>query len=96
MQDKPTLTLRQNYAIWVEDRIEGYKNGITRSQLLHLADEACEELRTDRPEEEGITEEALAAAVDRKILTFLKLPDFRLWSRTRRSGGVQGRAGDRP
>ncbi|MDR0787237.1 MAG: hypothetical protein LBG44_05170 [Gemmatimonadota bacterium] len=88
MPDPLLLPLRARYLLWVEDRIESYKNRVPRSDLLCLADEVCEEIRAASPGADPITEVLLARAVDQRILLLLQLPDFRLWSRSRRTGGV--------
>lgn len=78
-------SLRQVYDQWVEDQIEEYKDSVPRSDLIRLADEACEELRVNPRGQYQLTEMLLCAAVDRKIFKLLKLPGYRTWSRARRS-----------
>jgi hypothetical protein len=86
MPDKSSPTLRQLYDLWVEDQIEDYKDSVSRSDLLRLADEACEDLRVSQVGQYQITEILLTNAVDRKIFSLLRLPSFRAWNRARRNG----------
>jgi hypothetical protein len=86
MPDESAPTLRQIYDLWVEDQIEDYKDSVSRSDLLRLAEDACDELRVNPTGQYQITEILLTTAVDRKIFSLLKLPGFRAWSRARRDG----------
>ena len=72
--------LRQIYLEWVEDQIEEFKDSVSRSDLLRIADEAVDELRVNRQGQYQLTEILLWHAVDRKIFKMLKLPGFRIWS----------------
>jgi hypothetical protein len=67
----------------VEDRIEEYKESISRADLLRLADEVVEELRVNGTGQYQLTELLLCTAVDRKIFRLLKLPGYRVWCGTR-------------
>jgi hypothetical protein len=78
-------TLRQIYQTWIEDQIEEYKDSVSRSDLLRLADEVIEELRMSVSGQYQLTELLLCTAVDRKIFKLLKLPGYRTWSSSRRS-----------
>ncbi len=86
MPEESAPTLRQIYDLWIEDQIEDYKDSVSRSDLLRLAEDACEELRVNPTGQYQITEILLTTAVDRKIFSLLKLPGFRTWSRARRNG----------
>lgn len=86
MPEESAPTLRQIYDLWVEDQIEDYKDSVSRSDLLRLAEDACDELRVNPTGQYQITEILLTTAVDRKIFSLLKLPGFRAWSRARRNG----------
>jgi hypothetical protein len=79
-------TLRQTYLEWVEDQIEDYKDSVSRSDLLRLADEVIEDMRVNRRGQYQLTELLLCDAVDRKIFELLKLPGYRTWSAARRNG----------
>jgi len=74
---------RQLYQEWVEDQIESYKDGISRSELLQLAEEAVDEIRINRRGQYQLTEVLLCAAVDRKIFELMNLPAYSVWCRTR-------------
>jgi len=89
MPEKKSPTLRQLYDLWVEEQVEDYKDSVSRSDLLRLADEACEELRVSQVGQYQITEILLTDAVDRKIIALLKLPGFRSWSKARRNGRTE-------
>jgi hypothetical protein len=78
-------TLHQSYLEWVEDQIEDYKDSVSRSDLLRLADEVIEDMRMNPRGQYQLTELLLCDAVDRKIFDLLKLPGFRTWSSARRS-----------
>jgi hypothetical protein len=87
MPEKSASSLRQIYDVWVEDQIEDFKDSVSRSDLLRLAEEACDDLRVNPTGQYQITEILLTTAVDRKIFKLLKLPSYRAWVRTRRNGG---------
>lgn len=87
MPEKSASSLRQIYEAWVEDQIEDFKDSVSRSDLLRLAEEACDDLRVNPTGQYQITEILLTTAVDRKIFKLLKLPSYRTWIRTRRNGG---------
>ncbi|HSH44216.1 MAG TPA: hypothetical protein VK966_00035, partial [Longimicrobiales bacterium] len=55
---------RQRYARWVEDRIEDFKTGLTRDELMSLADEAVNSLYHSDDEQYPLTEILLRDAVD--------------------------------
>jgi hypothetical protein len=81
----PTSSPRQDYLDWVEDRIEEYKAGLTRDELLSLADRAVEELFDTADGQYPLTEILLRDAVDELIFQHLDLPGYRSWLRTCRS-----------
>jgi hypothetical protein len=70
---------RRAYLAWVEDRIEAYKESVSRAALLEVADEVVRELRVNPKGQYQLTEVLLAEAVDRKIFRMLKLPTYRAW-----------------
>ena len=90
MSKESASTLRRIYLEWVEEQIEDYKDSVSRSDLLRLADEACDDLRQDPEGQYQLTELLLCTAVDRKIFRLLKLPGYRTWSSNRRNGGRAG------
>jgi hypothetical protein len=87
----PRRSPRQQYLDWVEDRIEDYKSGLTREELLTLADHAVDELFDTADGQYPLTEILLRDAVDGLIFQRLELPGYRRWLRT-----CQSDTGDRP
>ena len=79
MQSRSTNALRRSYMEWVEDQIENYKETVSRSDLLRLADEVVAELEVNRRGQYQLTELLLLEAVDRKIFDLLQLPGYRAW-----------------
>jgi hypothetical protein len=72
-------SLRQEYAEFVLQRIEEYKEKQSRQELLAIADEAVRELEVGSEEQLLLTEVLLLEHVDRLIIRRLKLPTFRRW-----------------
>ncbi len=70
-------SLRQQYALYVDDRVEQYKNSISREDLFRLGDEAL----VERPEEEQflLTELLAETIVNDLIRRRLGLPSFENW-----------------
>jgi hypothetical protein len=66
---------------WVEDQIEEFKAGLTREELLNLAEEAVDCLFDAPDGQYPLTEILLCDAVDRLLFERLDLPDFRQWRR---------------
>jgi hypothetical protein len=81
----PDSAPRQQYLSWVEDQIEEFKSGLTRDELLDLAEEAVSRLFDSPDGQYPLTEILLSDAVDTLLLDRLNLPDFRQWRRTCRS-----------
>lgn len=77
----PDLAPRQLYMAWVEDQIEEFKAGLTREELLNLAEEAVDCLFDSPDGQYPLTEILLCDAVDRLLFERLDLPDFRQWRR---------------
>lgn len=77
----PAPSPRQQYLAWVEERIEDYKDSISREELLQIADDAVRRLQDAPDGQYSLTELVLADAVDRLIFERLKLPSFRQWRR---------------
>jgi hypothetical protein len=76
------LSSRQQYVAWIEDRVEDFKTGLPREELLSLAEEAVEGLFDTNDEQYPLTEILLRDAVDALILRRLRLPTYRQWLRT--------------
>lgn len=74
-------SLRHEYELYVEREIEDYKNSVSQSSLMGLADEAMRRLRSD--DQMGMTELLLAAEVDKLITRRLRLPTHDAWRRRR-------------
>ena len=79
MQFQSARSLRRAYLEWVEEQIEEYKDSISRSDLLHLANQVCEDLRVTQGGQYQLTEVLLCTAVDRAIFRQLRLPGYRSW-----------------
>jgi hypothetical protein len=74
-------SLRHEYELYVEREIEDYKNSVSRSALLSLADEAMR--RMGASAQIGMMELLLAAEVDKLIFGRLRLPSYDTWRRRR-------------
>jgi hypothetical protein len=82
---RPPSSLRQAYQEFLLERIEEYKNSLTREQLLEIGDEAVRELEDGAHGQYLLTEVLLLEHVDRVIARRLKLPTFRRWSQKHRA-----------
>lgn len=71
---------RRAYLEWVEEQIETFKESVSRTELLAIADEVVRDLRVSESGQYQWTELLLAEAVDRKIFKMLKLPSYRSWA----------------
>jgi hypothetical protein len=78
----PADTPRQRYQAWIEEQLEDYKAGLTRDELLDLAEVAVEQLFDAPDGQYPLTEILLCDSVDRLLLERLSLPTFRQWQRT--------------
>ncbi len=72
-------SLRQEYEEFILQRIEEYKDQVSRHELLLIADEAVRELEVGFEEQLVLTEVLVLEHVDRLIMRRLKLPTFRRW-----------------
>jgi hypothetical protein len=77
----PSHTPRQRYQAWVEEQIEEYKAGLTRDELLDLAEVAVQQLFDSPDGQYPLTEILLCDVVDRLLLLRMNLPDYRAWQR---------------
>lgn len=77
----PDLAPRQQYQAWVENQIEEFKAGLTREELLDLAEEAVDRLFDSPDGQYPLTEILLCDAVDQLLYVRLGLPDYRGWRR---------------
>ncbi len=74
-----TQSLRREYEEFILQRIEEYKEQLSRSELLSLGDDAVRELDAGPEGQLVMTEVLLLDHVDRIIKRRLRLPAFRLW-----------------
>jgi hypothetical protein len=75
-------SLRQQYDAYVQQRLEAYKNGLGRQEMLRLGDEAVNEAQSGTADQFYFTEIMMEDLVDRLIAKRLKLPSFTKWKRT--------------
>jgi hypothetical protein len=72
-------SLRQEYEEFILQRIEEFKEQLSREQLLAIADDAVRELEVGSEEQLVLTEVLVLEHVDRLIMRRLNLPTFRRW-----------------
>jgi len=72
-------SLRQEYEEFILERIEEFKQQISRADLLLIADEAVRELEVGPDDQLLLTEVLMLEHVDRLIMRRLNLPGFRKW-----------------
>ena len=77
----PTRSLKHEYANYVDLEIERYKDSISRSALLKLADDAIAAMSAGSQLE--LSELVLCDAVNELIMRRLKLPAYDRWRRNR-------------
>lgn len=78
-------TPRQRYQAWIEEQLEDYKAGLTRDELLDLAEVAVQQLFDAPDGQYPLTEILLCDSVDRLLLARLSIPTFRQWQRSCRN-----------
>src|SRR5258706_15881610 len=78
---RPTRSLKHEYALFVEQEIENYKESVPRSVLLSIGDEAVAALSAEP--QFALTELLLCEEVDRIIVKRLRLPAYESWRRRR-------------
>jgi hypothetical protein len=76
---RPQQSLRQDYEEFILQRIEEFKNQLSRDQLLAIADEAVQELEVGPEDQLVLTEVLVLEHVDRLIMRRLNLPTYRRW-----------------
>ncbi len=76
------VSLKQEYEEFVEREVEDYKDRVSRSAILKIADEAVERLHEQ--EQVTLNELVLCDEVDRIITARLRIPSFQAWARKRR------------
>jgi len=75
-------SLRQQYQTYILQRIEEYKNSLTRPEILELGNEAIAEMETAGQEQLFLTELLVADWVDRLIQRRLNLQPYGRWVRS--------------
>lgn len=76
---RPPLSLRQEYEEFILQRIEEFKEQLSRDELLTLADDAVRELEAGPEGQLVLTEVLVLEHVDRLIRKRLRLPTYRRW-----------------
>ncbi len=72
-------SLEQQYRAYLMQRIEDYKDSLSREELMRLGDDAASELHGARSDQLVLTEMLMQETVDQQIIDRLKLPSFRKW-----------------
>ncbi len=72
-------SLQQRYQEYILQRIEDYKNSISRQELLGIGDDAMGELHSDPEGQLSLAEVLIQDAVDQLIKKRLRLPPFKRW-----------------
>jgi len=81
MPKLPQRSLQHEYALYVENEIENYKDSLSRSALLKIGDEAVAALREQQ--QLALTELVVWEEVDRIIKKRLRIPAYSTWRRKR-------------
>lgn len=81
MATRAARSLRHEYALYVEQEIENYKESIPRSAILAIGDEAAARLAAEP--QFALTELLLLEEVDRIIFKRLRLPRYETWRKKR-------------
>ena len=79
---RPLRSLREQYELYILDRIEHYKNSISRDEMMRLADEAMSDLGDDSEQQFLLTEVLVATSVDELIKRRLGTPRFESWRKS--------------
>jgi len=82
---RPPRSLKQEYQEFILQRLEEYKNGLPREELLQIGDEAVRELQASAQDQYLLTEVLLLEHVDRIISRRLRLPSFPRWRQKHRA-----------
>lgn len=86
---RPPSSLRHEYDSYLEREVEAYKESVSRTHLLAIAEVAQASLEDEL--QLGIHEVLLAAEVDRIIARRLKIPTFTTWRRRRLRNATEPR-----
>ena len=82
---RPPRSVKQEYQEFLLQRIEEYKNNLSREDLLEIGDEAVRELEESAAGQYLLTEVLLLEHVDRIIARRLRLPSFPRWRQKHRA-----------
>src|SRR3989454_3526928 len=82
---RPPRSLKQEYQEFLLQRIEEYKNTLSREELLEIGDEAVRELEESSTGQYLLTEVLLLEHGDRIIARRLRLPSFPRWRQKHRA-----------
>jgi hypothetical protein len=81
MAQRPSRSLKHEYALYLEREIENYKESVPRSVLLSIGDDAVRGLAEEQ--QFALTELLLCDEVDKIIFKRLRLPSYATWRRRR-------------
>jgi hypothetical protein len=81
MAQRPSRSLKHEYALYLEREIENYKESVSRSVLLSIGDDAVRALAAQQ--QFALTELLLVDEVDKIIFKRLRLPAYATWRRRR-------------
>lgn len=76
---RPLPSPRQRYQEYILQRIEDYKNSLSREEVLGLGNDAVTELQNDPEGQYFLTEVLMQDTVDKLIQKRLRLPSFSRW-----------------
>lgn len=79
---RPLRSLRQQYDLYIMDRVEQFKNRISREELMRLADEAVSDVRGADVDQFLLTELLAQEAVDELIKRRLGVRSFDAWRKS--------------
>jgi hypothetical protein len=82
---RPPRSVKQEYQEFLLQRIEEYKDTLSRAELLEIGDEAVRELEESSAGQYLLTEVLLLEHVDRIIARRLRLPSFPRWRQKHRA-----------
>ena len=81
MAQRPSRSLKYEYALFLEKEIEDYKESLPRSVLLKIGDDAVHALAGQQ--QFALTELLLCDEVDKIIFKRLRLPSYPNWRKSR-------------
>ena len=81
MAQRPSRSLKYEYALYLEQEIENYKESVSRTVLLTIGDDAVRALATQQ--QFALTELLLCDEVDKIIFKRLRLSSYATWRKNR-------------